>query len=549
MKLLLHTITFLLLSSSIWAQSTGISVYQILEAKCGTCHNSSNPTAGLDLVGSGNTEAERWNEVYTNIVGVVPANEYASTKGFEYIYPGRADQSFLFRKINDGLEPTLSLNSAEGNSMPNDPDITLSDKEKELIRQWILYGAPANTEVVSESLLEAYFNEDGLPSFPDGPPEAPAEGEGFQIKMGPYYLAPGGEAEFFSKYELNLPDDIEVNRLDIKISNFSHHFILYNYDPPEAAASVPDGFRLDINHTADVGVTATIAEPTDLVLPAGTAFKWKKDLVLDLNSHYINYSASQVYQAEVYINVYTQSLGTAAQEMYAELVPNPNIYIPNNGNVITHTASIEFPAEIFVWILGGHTHQYGTSYKIWRQTAGGGIGEILYDGACPQGIPGCISPFFDYQHIPPRYFDPIIPVDLNLGIIHEASWVNDGPDPVWWGPTSQDEMMLFGMYFLTDTTGLGVITDVKEPATPVVNSTLEIFPNPANNLANILIPNGFENSQIVLQRADGSVLLDVPVRQEDLFEISVNHLPQGIYFVQLVHPDGQIRSGKLLITP
>ncbi|MCB0683650.1 MAG: hypothetical protein KDC32_22530, partial [Saprospiraceae bacterium] len=57
--------------------------------------------------------------------------------------------------------------------------------------------------------------------------------------------------------------------------------------------------------------------------------------------------------------------------------------------------------EVFLWGLMGHTHKYGKGYKVYRRT-GGQQGELLYDASCPQGIPGCVSPYFDYQHIPMR---------------------------------------------------------------------------------------------------------------------------------------------------
>ena len=82
--------------------------------------------------------------------------------------------------------------------------------------------------------------------------------------------------------------------------------------------------------------------------------------------------------------------------------------------------------------------------------------ELIYDASCPNGIPGCASPFFDYQHIPMRYFEPLYTVQTGAsgGFFHEASWLNDGPSPVWFGATSDDEMMVLVMMYLTDTTGL-----------------------------------------------------------------------------------------------
>ena len=193
--------------------ATQLRVYQIFQQKCASCHDHASPEAGLDLEGAGATEAARAQSVYNNLYLKTPANTYAAGKGYKYIYPGRPDRSFLFRKINNGLETTIQLHAQEMQPMPADNQPALTDVEKELIRQWVLYGAPATGEVVSEALLTNYYNNGGLRAFPAGAPEAPAPDEGFQLKMGPFYLPPGGELEYFLKHELDLPENLEVTRL------------------------------------------------------------------------------------------------------------------------------------------------------------------------------------------------------------------------------------------------------------------------------------------------------------------------------------------------
>jgi hypothetical protein len=541
---LLSTLILLVFTFFASAQSTALRVYEIFQEKCVACHDHESPQSGLDLEGSGASHEERMQQVYNNIVGVSPQNNFAADKGYQYIFPGRADKSFIFRKINNALEPTITLEGGEMQNMPpyGSPDLT--DIEKEMIRQWIAYGAPQSAEVVSEALISDFYNNSGERSFPDGPPPAPAPSEGFQIKMGPFYLEPGGEVEYFQKYQLDLPEDVDVDRMEIQISNYSHHFIIYDYESPSDAANVPPGYQLDIDHNPGVGITTSVAEPTDLRLPAGTAFIWEKDIVLNLNAHYINYSAFNPYQAEAYVNVYTKPAGTAAQEMQATLIPNINIYIPNNGNEHTETAHVTFPGEVWVWILGGHTHRYGTGYKIWRRTPQGEKGELLYDGACPQGEPDCVSPFFDYQHIAPRTFDPLIHVDLNDGLIHEATWINDGPGPVWWGPTSQDEMMLFGMYYVTDTTGLSNPTSTFEEEQALAD--VYVFPNPTAGTFDLNLPPGINSVNFQLFDTQGkNVYQKINIRRTESFNLQ--SLPKGMYLYRIVDPiSGNYRAGKII---
>ncbi len=535
---LIYTLFAFSLFTALSAQSTIQRVYQIFQDKCVSCHSNAAPAAGLDLEGTGSTETARILSVHQGLYNANPDDTDASNNGYKLVYPGRVDQSFLFHKIHNGLEPTLENTGAhpgEGTELTN--------VEKEMIRQWILYGAKnTNTQVVDESLLEDFYSGNAMLSYPDGPPPAPAPGEGFQIKMGPFYLEPSGEVEYFQKYELNLPDDVDVNRVDIQIAPFSHHFILYDFNPG-GDNSIQHGLRLNADHS-DIGLVAAVQESTDLRLPEGTAFIWDNDIVLDLNSHYINYTATNVYQAEAYINIYTQEAGSAAQEMYTDLIANTGIFIPNNGNPITETQQVTYNlGEIFVWGMMGHTHKYGTGYKVYKRLAGGTAGEMIYDAACPQGVPGCISPYFDYQHIPMRYFSPLRPTTMNFlnGIIHEASWVNDGPNPVWWGPTSDDEMMVLVVMYTRDTTG--VVSDINDLPLPI--DQVQVYPNPVRQTATVNVPVAMDQLSFYLFDATGKRVLYQSDLASSNYTIERGALPSGMYFYRIQDRDGRMKSGKL----
>lgn len=514
-------------------------VYQIFQNKCVSCHGSNSPAGGLDLVGTGATELQRAQNVASKLTNINPTNAFALSKGYKRVYPGRADRSFLFRKINRGFEPAVeALHASEGDAMPqNYPNNSLTPLEKEIIRQWILFGAKSTGVSFNKSVVETFYNVGGEQSFPDGPPPAPAPGEGFQLKMGPFYLAPDGEVEYYQKWELNLPSNVEVNGLDFKISPFSHHFLLYNFTG-NGAASIPAGLRLAANHS-QINLVAAVQEATELRLPNKTAFKWNNNMVLDFNSHYINYSLSQPFQCEAYINVYTQIPGTAAQEMFATLLVNPNIPIPNSGDLVTHTKTeLQFGADsIYIWGLMGHTHKYGRGYKVWKRLPNGQKGELIYDASCPMGTPGCPTPWYDYRHIPIRYWEPSLPVKWGNGIIHEAQWVNEGPVPVNFGPTSEDEMMVL-IAFYTDQP---ITVGATEPSLQDLDNHILVWPNPSAGKFSFTLPEGTESVRSFrLFDLRGREVL----RRNDLsgpsFELDLSSLAPGIYFY-----DADGRSGKL----
>jgi len=157
--------------------STAIRVYEIFQDKCASCHSHNNPQAGLDLEGTGNTKDAKAAYVYNKIVGVSAKNNTAAAKGYQLIHPGRVDKSFLFKKINQGLDRDMVLENGENEAMPLNGSLT--DVEKELVRQWILFGAPKEDIVVKETLLMDYYNNGmGRASFPEGAPPAPNPSEG-----------------------------------------------------------------------------------------------------------------------------------------------------------------------------------------------------------------------------------------------------------------------------------------------------------------------------------------------------------------------------------
>ena len=548
---ILHTLCLLVFTLTLTAQSSNLRLYQVMQEKCVSCHGSINPEAGLDLYGTGANESTRAVSVRNNLVNQTPDNDAAASAGYKLVSPGRIDQSHFFRKINEDFEPIYTLDEAtEGSPCPKPGSEPLTEIEKELFRQWIFYGAPASGTVTDEDLIEDYYTNGGLEAFPEETLAPPAPGEGFQIKMGPFFLEPGGEVEYFQNWNLNMSSDKEVYRLEADLGTFSHHFLIYNF-AGNGANGIPQGYRLNPNHN-NVSLVAAVQEPTDLRLPQRTAWNWKDDLILDLNAHYINYDPNMVYKAECYLNIYTQDVGTAVQEMYTDLVVNPNIYIPNDGDLVieSQTVNPNYPAgtEIFLWSMTGHTHKYGTSYKVWDRNAGQ-PDELIYDASCPNAVPGCASPFYDYQHIPTMYFDDALyPLELTAseGFRHEARYINDGPSPVWFGPTSDDEMMVMIMMYVQDTTGLDLGTISSLDNRPPTLENVKVAPNPMTGLTYFTLPTDAGEVQFKLTDVTGKEVRNLRTR-EARFVTERGNLADGVYFYTLTAEDGRRSQGKLVV--
>lgn len=102
------SLLFSLSLSAVFAQTASVvEVHRIFQNKCVSCHGGATPAAGLDLQGTGATELGRAQNVAGKLVNINPGNTYALSAGQKRVYPGRPDRSFLFKKINAGLEPTI----------------------------------------------------------------------------------------------------------------------------------------------------------------------------------------------------------------------------------------------------------------------------------------------------------------------------------------------------------------------------------------------------------------------------------------------------------
>jgi len=541
-KRIFTLLALMLITSWSLSAQTASRVYQILQEKCASCHSGSSPAASLNLKGDGTIT-----DVYNNLYEATPQNAHAAAEDYDLIYPGRPDMSYVFRLIEDGLEPFIEMDAAEMPTTSHGAALGLTDAEKELIRQWILYGAPQTGEVVREDLLKDYYANGGLESFPNGRPTPPDPSVGFQIKMGPFFLEPGsvGEIEYFQKYELHNEDPIEVTRIEnLMDGNSSHHFILYDYNNATVAANQKPGLRLYPDHV-NVGLVEAVQDPVDLKLPEGTAFFWEANKVLDLNSHYINYN-NVPYKSEVYLNVYYQESGVAKQEMHSDLIAQIICIPPNDGDPYSVQMPVtdNTPGEIYIWALSGHTHQLGRGYKIWRRENDVAT-DLLYDAACWEGVPGCVAPNYDYRHIPFRYFDELMPLSLgeNNGFVHEATWVNNTDRYVCWGDTSDDEMMVMIVMFLTDTEG--VVTDIENPEAEI--KTLTADPNPMTERTLISLPDDTGVVNLTLYDVLGNPVRVMQNINDQQIVLNRDRLPAGMYVYRIESQKGEVFSGKLLI--
>jgi hypothetical protein len=464
----LFPVFILLISGRSNAQSTYNQVYSIFQAKCLGCHSGNNVSGLLDLGASPAV-------VYTNLVGKVPVNPAAKARGDKRIDPGYQHRSYLLRKINNGLEADNGLNNAEGDVMPLPPNPGLTKPEVELIRQWVLEGAPQTGVVVDTSLINRYYRGKGYDGLASALPAPPA-GTGFQIHVGKVFVPPASEQEWFLKYNPKLASDTEIYKVELSLVPETHHFVIYKYFPGQSI-SFAEGLRDTSKSSHGSANLACVFSPKTraITLPPKTAYLWAKTDVLDLNYHLYNNKVDSVLAVDLYLNVYTQPKGTAQSIMYTRYFANLGISIPEDGNPHTFTSEAFDTTETQswnVWMLYSHTHKYGTAYNMYLRNADGSKGTQIYDG----------NYNFDYSfnqgyyewgpEASERTIYPFLNVDPRKGYVHEATFKNTaGPDPVGWGLTSKDEMMVMIMQYT-----YGAPLGIQESTESIAG--LESWPNP-----------------------------------------------------------------------
>jgi hypothetical protein len=526
-------------------QSTFQDVAVIFDTYCNaSCHNGPGPGATLNL------ETSDMAALYANLIGSVPGNPAAAAKGFKVVDPGHPHNSFILKKLGfNEWDDAYSLEIEEGYPMP-DGEPHLSKENVELIRQWIIQGAPENGNVVDTDVIDDYYNYNGLVRIPK--PAAPDPAEGFQVHLGPFFLSPGEEAEYYKKHRTNNSGG-KVSKMVDYINDESHHLLLFEFTNGSQSQE-PDGLRPVTVQNAfqDAEYLVGWVDTDSILLPEGTAYFFQENTVLDLNLHVRNYAfnGDSILPAEAYINFYYADEAEVLQQMHSEiLIKDPfSLIIPNDGNEHTFTDEMYDPGStdtMNVWMLSTHTHKYGTDFDIFKREPGGGQGEQLYEGffntdyIFNQGS-------YDWEHPAKLYFEPLEPIEMKYGLIQEAKFQINNPDEtasiIFFGLTTDDEMMVtFIQYTLQSErpSGTGIADQLTTSA-----ELLVAYPNPFTDEVNIVfnLKDEVDMRLEVFNTLGQSVQVlfdgtNVPGGGMTTFKPLSNLDPSGIYMVRMTTPN------------
>ena len=543
------------LPASVLAQSTLQSVSGIFQANCTVgCHSGTNPSANLDLSGTPS-------DLVSALVGVTPVNPAAAAKGRKLVDPGYPHNSFLLYKCaTPAWDDAFGMEVAEGGIMPVG-QASLEKEEIELIRQWIIYGAKETGTQINPQKLFDYYNDNGMARIER--PAAPDPSEGFQMHMGPFFLDPGEEVEFYKKEKVGNTTEENVIKFEAIFNDESHHFLLFEFDPG-TAQNEEEGLRpVTVQNAFDNPYMVGWVDPDVTELPLGTAYKINEDAVIDLNYHLINYASNgdSVLAAEAYINYYTDNTTPNLIEMESDLAMNLAIFIPNNGQEVTFTDVYRDAGSqdsLYIWFLSSHTHKYGTDYDIYKRNPDGSQGEQLYEGYYNTTY-DFNQGYYDWEHPGNLYLDQVygelVPIAEKDGIIQVAKYqipgsANESAPFINFGLTTDDEMMLSFIQYTRQRVSAdpnGIFDNRKDEP-----SFMNIYPNPTSGTSNIKFSlEEIADVQLTVFNSLGQEVNQVYAGSLSAgqatfeFDAANGKDPNGLYLIQLIVND-KVYSDRLL---
>ncbi len=360
------------------------------------------------------------------------------TEGLPSLY-----KSYLWEKINASDQEHFYVDHEQyGSIMPLGKD-PLTNGELEMIRQWIMAGAP-RTETVERAPLRLLDDTTRFRYEAFVPPPAPANG--IQFHLGPFEVAPQIDREFFYYEPLNFQEDVFVNRFEVVMRPGSHHFLWYLFEDEIPNLPEPYTFRDLRNEQGQTQFTNLLATQyhiffagtqtprTDYRFPPGIALRLPAGKGLDLNSHYVNRNLTP-RTGEVYANLYFAEPAEIDHVADVMFLSNFDITLPPK-EVTTLSKTFSFDERNHIFHLWSHAHETMTEFRV-EVVGGPRDGELVY-----------IS--YDWEHPPLLRIDPPLTLEAGQGLKLTTTYDNFTDRTLRFGLQSQDEMMILFGYAYKD---------------------------------------------------------------------------------------------------
>jgi hypothetical protein len=329
--------------------------------------------------------------------------------------------------------------------------------------------------------------------------------------------------------QVNFPAGQEATEMNLQMTSFSHHFILFTFDDSASAFAKATGLRevqLSIGNTVspfdgNKSVCSVWVYSQDIKLPTQTAFFWPQKSYFDLDFHMLNYSTYPILPFDVYVNLATtnRNVNDSTIQMQSRLNNNTSLGTldlnpPYHYNSIAaHSTSVCYDEDQdngsgasgsmdgndsirYIWMINSHTHKMGVGFNIhtfkadpnqipYIYSSNDFGSDTIYNGFMSYNSPnGVVNVgYYDWEHPPLEYFPNLLPINYKTsGLIAETTYQNDSSFDQTFGFTTAQEMQLFYYLYVT-TVPSGLAAGVRN-----INASafdFRVYPNPMSGSGTI----------------------------------------------------------------
>lgn len=420
------------------------------------CHGGEKGVADLRFVDVA--------ESYEQLIQVSPTNGPAHMAGLKRVMPNSVDQSYLWLKLASA-EAELSQRGY-GALMPMSSGTQAGPNTLSLIREWIEAGAPlkgstpmdrgiqidtsprAGGDLYVQCDFDHQASEEELRScFADSQVEG-----AIRLYTPPLTIPPRSEILLCSYLKMPIDAPLFVNRTLGQQMNGGHHAAVFlavspsDEGPHECRDEEMSNFRFAAGAGGGGG--------QDTQLPSGVALKIEPGQQFVIQSHYLNPTDDPLLVMDA-VDLVT----LPENEVLAKVDPFALIHggfeIPPSDEPFEVRKRCRLEQDIDVYMLLGHTHDYGILFEFYHHSQLTGEPRQLYratDGPLLRDNPEI------------KYYDPPLPMLAGDEVEMRCLWENDSGAPLGW----PEEMCVALMYYGP---GLGWMTCDEDDETPNLPSS------------------------------------------------------------------------------
>jgi hypothetical protein len=266
---------------------------------------------------------------------------------------------------------------------------------------------------------------------------------GFQMRMTPFVVLPGGDREGCEYRVTPNRKAMDVTEFQLQVTPGAHHFVVWEYLGKEHN---PADFWKGIQYAAGcVGLGPSFFSNANLFgmmtvarrfqLPPGVAIRLEPHAAIYPDLHLHNYSTAPM-MAEAVFNLIPARKGTVRHHAQALTIGFPKIDIPALGSA-SLTGEWRTSVGMNLVQLSTHQHHRGTGMSIRHlDAAGGDMGELVTSA--------------DWEHPDVRAFPEVMHLSAGEGLRFTCDWTNPDDHAVHFGVTTEDEMCFVTGYFYPD---------------------------------------------------------------------------------------------------